>query len=303
MPFFSVIIPTYNRASMLREALDSVFAQTFTDYEVIVVDDGSTDDTPAIVARYEDRVRFFRQENSGPGAARNLGIQNVSGEYVTFLDSDDLWFPWTLATFKRAIEQEATPALVSGTSVRIKDDQPALQREGPFRSDSFQNLLVACDGNNLPIGGTPSVAIRSEVVKRHQGFCALPINAEDLDLWLRLGEEQGFVRLLSPHVFAQRAHLGNVTNQISLQVRGVEYLISQERSGKYPGRQRKQRRRILAAVARNASLQCVRAGRLSGAFKLFRQTFLWQLWLGRFRYLMAFPFLIVGSLTKAIGKG
>jgi glycosyltransferase involved in cell wall biosynthesis len=93
---FSVIIPTYNRAALLCTALDSVFAQTFTDYEVIVVDDGSTDGTAAMVASYGGRVRYFQQQNKGPGAARNLGAQHATGEYLAFLDSDDLWFPWTL---------------------------------------------------------------------------------------------------------------------------------------------------------------------------------------------------------------
>ena len=69
-----------------------------------MVDDGSADETPAVIASYGDRVRFYRQENSGPGAARNLGIQNASGEYVAFLDSDDLWFPWTLASYQAVIE-------------------------------------------------------------------------------------------------------------------------------------------------------------------------------------------------------
>jgi glycosyltransferase involved in cell wall biosynthesis len=92
-PRVSVVLPTYNRADYLEEALESVLAQTFADFEVVVVDDGSTDDTPARLARYGERIRVIRQENRGVGAARNRGIEAARGRYVAFIDNDDLWHP------------------------------------------------------------------------------------------------------------------------------------------------------------------------------------------------------------------
>jgi glycosyltransferase involved in cell wall biosynthesis len=89
----SAIIPTYNYGRFLREAIDSTLAQTYPALEVIVVDDGSTDDTPQILASYGDRIRAIRQENLGVGAARNTGIAAAQGEYLAFLDSDDIWRP------------------------------------------------------------------------------------------------------------------------------------------------------------------------------------------------------------------
>jgi glycosyltransferase involved in cell wall biosynthesis len=90
----SVVIPTYNRAAMLGEAVGSALAQTFRDHEVIVVDDGSTDDTASRVAQWRDpRVRYVRQPNSGPAGARNAGVALARGELIAFLDSDDLWKP------------------------------------------------------------------------------------------------------------------------------------------------------------------------------------------------------------------
>src|SRR5450830_1529256 len=94
---FSIVIPTYNRMKFLQQALDSVWAQTHDDYEIIVVDDGSTDGTKDYLASLDGRVKTVRQSNSGPAAARNLGVRQAKGEYVAFLDSDDLWFPWALA--------------------------------------------------------------------------------------------------------------------------------------------------------------------------------------------------------------
>ena len=93
MPLISIIIPTYNYAQFLPEALESVFSQTFKNYEIIVVDDGSMDNTREIVGNYGERVRYFYQANSGVSAARNKGIREAEGDYLAFLDADDLYRP------------------------------------------------------------------------------------------------------------------------------------------------------------------------------------------------------------------
>lgn len=92
-PHISVVIPTYNRAGFVAGALESVLAQTEDDYEVIVVDDGSTDNTQDVLKPYMDKIRYVRQNNAGVSSARNTGIQEAKGQWIAFLDSDDLWLP------------------------------------------------------------------------------------------------------------------------------------------------------------------------------------------------------------------
>ena len=110
---FSVIMPAYNRAAFIGAALHSVVAQTLGDWECIVVDDGSTDGTCAVVremAAKEPRIRLIEQANAGPGAARNKGAAAATGKYLAFLDSDDLWMPWALETYREALEKAGCAA-------------------------------------------------------------------------------------------------------------------------------------------------------------------------------------------------
>src|ERR1051325_7839947 len=92
-PLVSVIVPTYNRANLLRETIESVLAQTYPNIELIVVDDGSTDETPELLKQYDDRLAYIRKQNAGGTAARNTGILAAHGEYLNFLDHDDLFLP------------------------------------------------------------------------------------------------------------------------------------------------------------------------------------------------------------------
>jgi glycosyltransferase involved in cell wall biosynthesis len=110
-PVVSVVIPAFNAARYLGEALDSVFGQTLTDLELVVVDDGSTDETPQVVQGYGSRVRYVRQPNAGVASARNRGVAESSGRYVAFLDADDVWLPGKL---ERQLE-----ALAARPSARV----------------------------------------------------------------------------------------------------------------------------------------------------------------------------------------
>jgi len=130
----STVIPVYNRAAMLREAVDSVLAQTWRPIEIVIVDDGSTDDTPAVedelVQRFHGIVRVLRQENAGPGVARQLGLESAQGEFVQFLDSDDLLLPEKFETQIAGLRADADADIAYGKSYA--------SREGVRRPDPAQ---------------------------------------------------------------------------------------------------------------------------------------------------------------------
>lgn len=295
MSFFSVIIPTYNRRELLPQALASVRAQTLPDYEVIVVDDGSTDGTREWLATLsDDRVRVLLQENRGPGAARNLGIQNAVGEYITFLDSDDVWLPWTLETYKRVVGEASGPAFISGCGRRFTDrllpqaiassSELFLSRYQDYLSSSHESIWIS----------TCAVAIKSASLRAAGGFSNEHINAEDSDLWLRLGTSLGFLRIESPPVFGHRYTPGSAVSFNQRTFIGILRMLESEKAGLYPGGtgRRRDRRRILSRHVRPACLALLRDRAVASAFKLYRESFAMNLALGRLKFLLGFWLLL-----------
>lgn len=122
MPKVSVIIPTYNRAKYVKEAIDSVLAQTFQDFEIIVVDDGSIDGTGELLKNYNGKIRYIYQTNKGLPAARNTGIRAAKGEYIAFLDSDDIWLPDKLDIQLKILEKNGDVGLIYSRMFVIDED-------------------------------------------------------------------------------------------------------------------------------------------------------------------------------------
>ncbi len=120
-PAVSVIIATYNRADLLRQTVESVLKQTFQDFELIVVDDGSTDDTEEVLKSYRDRLRYIRQENRGPSAARNLGIRHARASWISIQDSDDICAPDHLETLYNVVQRRPDLAMVFANGAYLND--------------------------------------------------------------------------------------------------------------------------------------------------------------------------------------
>lgn len=290
MPFFSIVIPTYNRARLLEETLASVFAQEETDYEVLVVDDGSTDDTLETLARYGERVRVFQQRNAGPGAARNRGIEEARGEYVVFLDSDDLWFPWTLATYRRVLREQGGPSVVMGTaeSFARSEELAGVTRE-PVRVVRFADYLASARDRTPRTACV--VAVRTEALRRVGGFTPLRINGEDYDLLYRLGTEPGFAWVRAPVTVGYRQHGGTSSRMMELSCEGALYQLEQERQERYPGgaARRKERLEMLLYNLRHVSQWVLSLGRADLALALYRRGLPFHLSAPRWRYMLGFP--------------
>jgi GT2 family glycosyltransferase len=288
--FFSVIIPTFNRLLLLKEALNSVWRQRFTDYEVIVVDDGSTDGTLEYLEALKTRITCLSQSNQGPGAARNLGARHAKAEYLAFFDSDDMWFPWTLACFAALIARHGRPTILSAKLVEFSSESElAVVTETHLNADVFADYLVS-HRTGYFVGAGMSVLRRSAFLETG-GYTDRRTNAEDHDLILRMGTARGFVQVTSPITLGWRRHCGNATNDLRDTLQGCLYLIAQERRGMYPGGPTlaRARRDIITSHARPLALGCLRQGLQRHAWTLYRMTFVWNLALGRWKYLAGFP--------------
>jgi glycosyltransferase involved in cell wall biosynthesis len=190
MPKVSIIIPAYNVAPYIGETLDSVFAQTFADYEVIVINDGSPDanDLERALARFVDRINYIKQENRGASAARNSGVRAARGEFVAFLDADDLWLPNYLDGQINFIREHdcdlvcADAEVFSDSSSHEKTYMESLMADAlPTGDVTFLGLLSA--EQSLITSG---VVVRRELVIQVGLFDELLRNSQDFDLWLRL---------------------------------------------------------------------------------------------------------------------
>ena len=291
-PLFSVVIPTYNRVNLLLRALASVWSQTLTDLEVVVVDDGSTDETSERLAGLGDRVQLITQANRGPGSARNLGANVARGKYVAFLDSDDLWFPWTLATFSELVCRHGTPSILSGKLVEFSDEAELENiRAEPIAADVFSDYLAS---SRVPyFVGSNMMVLRRDAFLNSGGFIDERVNCEDHDLILRLGLAPGFVQVLAPATIGWRRHAGSETRDQRRTVNGISRMIEQEQHGFYPGgvTRARARRKILTLHTRPVTLSCLRANLAADAWRLYVKTFRWNWRLARWKYLAFFPIL------------
>jgi glycosyl transferase family 2 len=300
MPLFSTIIPTFNRRDLLRRTLATVLSPAAAEPQIIVVDDGSTDGTLEMLEAMAPRVRTLRQSNRGPGAARNLGLTAAEGEYVAFLDSDDLWFPWTLDAYRNVIETFGRPAFIAGRPLRFKDEaQLAEARPGEMRAEAFADYYAS--GDQWRWWGVSSFVIRRDALTEAGGFTDGAVNGEDADLAMKLGVAPGFVQVTEPFTFGYREHAANLTKDMTKYDEGLNLLIDQERGGRYPGgRQRRwERLRILSRHTRAGCLQLLAAGAVRQAWNVYRKTFPWNAGQLRLRFLAATPMLIAARSLKA----
>ncbi|MDE0576642.1 MAG: glycosyltransferase [Opitutales bacterium] len=181
-PMVSVVIPTYERIATLSRAVDSVMAQTFSGFELIVVDDGSTDATDEMILRDYPAVRLHRQENTGVSSARNAGVALASGEWIAFLDSDDAWLPEKLERQLSHLAQEPELRLSHTDEIWIRNGRRVNQPKEYAKSGGsiYRQCLPLC------CICPSSALIRRDLFDEIGGFDETFPVCEDYDLWLRI---------------------------------------------------------------------------------------------------------------------
>ena len=218
-PLVSVIIPAYKVAPFLAETLESVFAQTFSDFEVILVNDGSpdTDEMEKVIEPYRDRIVYLQQENRGAGAARNTGLRSARGRYVAFLDGDDIWLPDFLSemvSFIEGYDLVYANALLFGASqvagLTYMDTNPS---SGEVTAESL--LAERC---NIITSG---VLARREPIIELGMFDETLRNSQDFDMWVRVAKRPGArLSFLTKVLLKQRHRPGSLASDSIKSVEG-----------------------------------------------------------------------------------
>jgi glycosyltransferase involved in cell wall biosynthesis len=198
----SVIIPTYNRGWIIKEAIDSVLAQDYREFELIVVDDGSTDDTDDILNSYRGDIMVFRQENQGVSAARNRGLAEASGRFIAFLDSDDLWLPQKLFRQIEFFDKNPDAQICQTEETWIRKGvrvNPKNRHKKPWGM-IFEPSLALC------LVSPSAVMIRRSLFEKVGGFDETLPACEDYDLWLRISCRYPVYLIETPLIIKRGGH-------------------------------------------------------------------------------------------------
>lgn len=228
LPRVSVITPAYNAARFLGEMIESVRRQTFQDWELVIVDDGSTDDTVAVIERFaaDRRIRLLRQPNAGPSAARNHGMRAARGSFFAFLDSDDQWLPTFLEHQLGVFDAHPETALVTTTAYdlggphdgqsrrRPASDYPVLTLEDIIRNDSAVFIMTV---------------FRREVFERIGGLDEAQWTSEDYDFWIRAALAGFAFRVSTQPLALYRRHEGSLSSDNARMLRGILHTYSKTR--------------------------------------------------------------------------
>jgi glycosyltransferase involved in cell wall biosynthesis len=233
---FSVLMPVYNREKFVGQAIDSVRAQTFKDYEIFAIDDGSSDLTAAVLVSYGTRIKLLQQPNQGPEVARNKAAALAQGEYLVFLDSDDFFFPFALETFDQVIKNFDSPPLVLG-SVEFFQEGAGKEQEvppaHPVKVFKYQDYL----SKTRPLG-TNCIVVRKSVFDEVGGLrdsTPQTFYGDDTNLLLKVGTYGPCVVIDQPCTSVYRQHGKNSSKDVKAIADAILQLASTERRGGFSG--------------------------------------------------------------------
>ena len=227
-PQVSVIIPTYNRGWILKEAVESILTQDYKDFELIVVDDGSTDNTSEVLAPYGNDIRIFFQKNKGVSAARNRGITEASGQYIAFLDSDDLWLPRKLSTQINFFNQMPDALICQTEEIWIRNGR----RVNPKKRHKKLSGMIFEPSLELCLVSPSAVMIRRSLFDRVGEFDVTLPACEDYDLWLRISCRFPVHLIDTPLIIKRGGHddqLSSMKGLDKFRIKAIEKIIKSNR--------------------------------------------------------------------------
>ncbi len=216
----SAVIPSYNHSALLKEAIASVLAQTRPVQEVVVVDDGSTDETRQVVAGFSGKVRYVYQDNRGLSAARNTGIREARGDWLAFLDADDSWLPEKIRLQEEALRREPQVMLVYNSVWMAEPDGTRRLAQAAPPSSLWPTLRY----RNCVCGSGSAVLVRKDVVQDAGGFDETLTGCEDWDLWFRLAMKHPFTYVPEP-LAVLRSYPGSMSRDPERMVANTEKIL------------------------------------------------------------------------------
>ncbi|MGA9534979.1 MAG: glycosyltransferase [Desulfobacterales bacterium] len=257
----SVIIPTYNRGWIVRDAIDSVLGQAYADFELIVVDDGSSDRTPPILDAYGDRLRVIRQANQGVSTARNRGIGESSGTLIALLDSDDIWLPKKLAVQVDFFKRNPAALICQTEEIWIRNGL----RVNPGKRHRKPSGMIFERSLELCLVSPSAVMVRRELFEKVGLFDESLPACEDYDLWLRVGCRFPVHLIDKPLTIKRGGHEDQLSRQSSLDKYRIRSLVKLIEAG---GLTLTQRNAAVIALRKKCAVYangCLKRGRLEEA--------------------------------------
>ena len=281
----SIIMPVYNRAKSARRAINSLAIFGNSSCELIIVDDGSSDGSAeaareATAGMDPALVRVLEQKNAGPGAARNTGANVARGTYLAFIDSDDLWYPWTVEAIASVIENHS-PALAFLRTVDYEAGRtPPTLEHAKIETNLFPGFLEAVISEPSIRFGSGNLVVRRALFSEIGGFTVEVRCAEDTDLFMRLADRGVCVLATAPVLVAIETDRGdNLTGGTDRVIDGVNYVISRDASGAYLGDRRK-RNVLISKLVVTAVKTAFAEGKAKAAYGFMIRRF-HLIWRGR----------------------
>jgi glycosyltransferase involved in cell wall biosynthesis len=269
-PQFSVIITCHNQAIFIQDAVNSALAQSYKAHQVIVVDDASSDGSVDILKAFGNSVRLLCEpKNIGANPARNLGASAAVGDYLVFLDGDDVLSPWALSTYKALILARQAPILLSRLFFFEGTQRPETRETpGEITFVEYENLIQK---DRMHRASASAMVVNRTTFHQAGGWTEGLFHLDDLDIMMKLGVSGRCVQILSPATTCYRVHQGNTVHQVPPFIPAMLALIKKEKAGEYPGgaRFRFERYAFLGGPIFFWIKKCLRARLYASANSLF----------------------------------